>query len=200
MKKIIFIVLIFGCFNLKSFSQLKRIEIVISSQIDEGEPAYEKTVLDFITQHLKKLPQVAIGDTIVQMTYSDEQLVVIKSGEFYNPDFSKSLKEKSVDYTVIVTYSVFAFEDPTSKTKEQKTKGYIGNSKFQVQIINAANNQILNSLFFFESQTTVLDTKPKTYKTKEDAIRASLENCPQFYHYFKNIDDYFEKTFSFTKN
>jgi len=196
MKKTALTILILISATIASFSQPKKVAIILISDAENSTEAnYDKSVNMYIVEHLKKVSNIIIADYSGQVSNKVKDDIGADSGKFADIAVTNDAIGKNIDKLILVYYSA----DPT---EQQMISGgvkkiyYSCRIHFYVQIINTANNQILNSKQFYGSVGTAINTK-EIYKTKEASVKAAMDGSSLTDYTGKitiNIDNYLNKT------
>jgi len=197
MKKISLFIIILVCISVVSFSQSKKAIILIGNDMGQNETTYDSIVRNYITQHLRKIPKLNISNEIKEISSEMRQNINDIGGDFVDSAFTNKAKTEGIEYLVLVYYYDSEPDEVPIISGNVKSTRYYTKISFIVQIVNSINNQILDSKHYGETKT-MMPRSQKYYKTKQEAVKVSLDNSTSYFtDNTKNIDEYFKKTIVF---
>jgi len=196
MKKAIFILVSFMLIKQISIAQSGKIAIILAKDSsDQTDENYDKTVNNFLLSHFKKLSTPIATDTVIEITGEGSQITQ-RSGDFWDSSLTTNL---AVNGKVVLVYYLTDIISKQTTVKGQKIISYGCKINLFVQIISTSNNQILGSKHYFGTAgedvtngSMIADQMGTVYyKTKDEAVKASLKNSsPDFTDDTKSMDEY----------
>ena len=178
--------------SFSSFAQSKKIALLVATE--NNEVSYNSVVVQFFMAHLKRVPGLELQELKVNVSKQVSEEISNENGKFSDNDVIANAVSKGIKRLLVIYYSATPLEKATAiKGVTKLTYGCRLN--YYVQLINAANGEIMTSKQFYGSVGTAINGKDN-YKTKEAAVQAAFEvSGPADYndHTTINIDNYLNK-------